>query len=954
MAVIRVAWNAKRWKAQCLPGERFPAIHNGYAGIAKFREIGTDLFFRHARLFAVGFSELSPATAQMRYAIVSDLHANIRAWNAVLADLREQGADVVVCLGDVVGYGPNPAEVLEAVRSVTTNFVMGNHDAAAVGMMDYSIFNDHAREAIEWTMTALNPEAKQFLASVPLAIEAGEIFFVHAEISEPGRFGYISDSDIAKENFKANEHLVTFVGHTHLPRIFERDRKGRVTELPDNDIRLEQDKRYIVNVGSVGEPRDPEDLRARYVIYDLESREVIFRRVEFDIVSYRNDLEATTLTLRPYFLRVYEEVVEGREVIVSNGGSLVDMTVSHNSASLVDLRQVSGVAKLSSSGLLKSAEPSRAPAVIMAVAAILTLGALALWLFQGNEEPLPPVAVIKFEPEPVNGTTPREKETPVLQEVEKAEPEPEPEPEPTRAKITKTPDKPKPEPKPTPKPPEPEPIPVPEVSAKPLEVAWWRMGDGKDEETLVDERGQVSLIPIQNGKTIKALAPDPVPETQAENTGAKQLGVWQEEKSENHFALSADHSFTFEGWFFIGAFRAPVFLFGTRSNQDDGRGWHLDLRPRARGQKGESISFFHDSGKTQTQAIAEDLKLADASAHHFAIVWIHDAKPDQGAMQLYLDGEKVASAYLPHDQIAAEQFHPLRVGADFNPPKLGLDELRFTRKALQPHEFLMRAPIQGVTLLKANARSIDSWSVPENWEGGKVPSGVQNVIIGPDLTVQINTPEPPSLTGSLVLKENATLQLRSQQSESVIPRTEGSLVMFEGSRLILHSNQKSKLGPIELTGKGNIYGGISTSGHRTTRTFASRISGTGRLVVTGVNGNTIVFGVENTFSGGFATNHQGTHTFKVIAAANGCFGKGQVIIGGYASLHIQKGLENTVGDHTGLILNGPKGTLATKLILDSDETVGRFVVDDVDQGKGVFSKASHPEIISGNGKITVR
>ncbi len=100
----------------------------------------------------------------MRYAIVSDIHANIRAWDAVLADLRSHGAEVIVCLGDVVGYGPKPAEVLEAVRAVTDHFVMGNHDAATVGIMDYTIFNDHARQAIEWTMTELSPEAKQFLA----------------------------------------------------------------------------------------------------------------------------------------------------------------------------------------------------------------------------------------------------------------------------------------------------------------------------------------------------------------------------------------------------------------------------------------------------------------------------------------------------------------------------------------------------------------------------------------------------------------------------------------------------------------------------------------------------------------------------------------------------------------------------------------------------------------------
>lgn len=886
----------------------------------------------------------------MRYAIVSDLHANLRAWNAVLADLSEQGADVVVCLGDVVGYGPNPAEVLNAIRSVTTNFVLGNHDAAAVGMMDYSIFNDHARQAIEWTMTVLDPEAKKFLSSVPLAIEAGEILFVHAEISEPGRFDYISDSNIAAENFNANQHMVTFVGHTHLPKIFARSKDGDVTELPDSDIRLEHDKRYIVNVGSVGEPRDPEDLRARYVIYDSESREVIFRRVEFDIVSYRNDLESTSLVLRPYFLRVYEEVVEGREVTVSKGGSLVDMSVSHGSAALVDMGQVARVGNLSNSGMhLESARPSRAPLAIMATAALLILGALGFWIIQDRNEPMPPPAVAGVKPEVLEKTNPTEKKAPVVQEVET----PKPEPKPTPVIIAKTPDKPKPEPQPTPKAPEPEAKPVPEVFSKQVEVAWWRMGDGKDEDALVDQKGQVYFLPVQNGKTIKALAPDPVPGNQAENSAAKQLGIWQEEKSENHFALRADQSFTFEGWFFIGNIRKPVFLFGTRSGQDDGRGWHLDLRPGALGQKGQSISFFYDSGKEQTQAIAEDVQLADGTAHHFAIVWDHDKSSDQGAMQVYLDGEQVASTMLPHTQVSGEQFHPLRVGADFNPDKVGLDELRFTRRSLQAHEFLMRGEIRGVTLVKSEGLSFDSWEKPTNWDGGKVPTGAQNVIIGPGVRVQLNASKPPAFTGSLVLKEKATLHLFSRESEEVLPRSKGSLVMFKGSQLVLRAKEESKLGPIELTEQANIFAGISTSGHHATRTFASKISGPGQLILTGVNGNILVFEAASTFSGGLTTKSQSKQNFKVIAAANGCFGKGRVVIGEHSSLQISKGLQDTVADHTGLILNGPKGTLSTKLILDSDETVGRFVVDDVDQGKGVFTKTSHPQIISGEGKLTV-
>ena len=175
---------------------------------------------------------LASFPSPMRYAIFSDIHANLRAWEQVLADIAEQRADVLVCLGDVVGYGPRPEEVLNAIRGVTDNFVMGNHDAAAAGAIETSYFNEHARGAIEWTIAALSEDAREFLASVPLAIEAENILFVHAEISEPGRFGYIEEVADAHENFAGSDHFVSFVGHTHYPCVFELSNDGSVVEHP--------------------------------------------------------------------------------------------------------------------------------------------------------------------------------------------------------------------------------------------------------------------------------------------------------------------------------------------------------------------------------------------------------------------------------------------------------------------------------------------------------------------------------------------------------------------------------------------------------------------------------------------------------------------------------------------------------------------------------------------------
>jgi len=245
----------------------------------------------------------------MRYAIFSDIHGNLPAWEQVLADIRQSSVDVLICLGDVVGYGPKPQEVLDGIRAVTDHFVLGNHDAAAAGIIDPSIFNEHAHSVILWTRNALNEESLNFLKEVPLKLEASDLLFVHAEVAEPGRFGYIQNEADASESFAVKKHFVTFVGHTHHPECFERFSTGAVRKLGDEDRELNASHRYIINVGSVGEPRNPDDIRARYVIYDDVTRQVSFRKIDFDAKIYRDQLNATSLTHLPYFIRVLEDQV---------------------------------------------------------------------------------------------------------------------------------------------------------------------------------------------------------------------------------------------------------------------------------------------------------------------------------------------------------------------------------------------------------------------------------------------------------------------------------------------------------------------------------------------------------------------------------------------------------------------------------------------------------------------
>ena len=242
----------------------------------------------------------------MRYAIFSDVHANRQAWEAVREDIIKQEADTLVCLGDVVGYGPRPLEVLAALRAVTANFVLGNHDAAACGRLDPAIFNERARTVIEWTRQQLDEEALQFLTQVPLQMDGQDLCFVHAEIVEPGEFGYVEGISAAEVNLKAMTGSLGFIGHTHLPLAYTMPvRGGPVKQLPPHDFPVERGQRYIINVGSVGEPRTT-DVRASYVIYDDVAGTVSYRRVAFDVEAYKADLAESDLDILPYFVQVVD------------------------------------------------------------------------------------------------------------------------------------------------------------------------------------------------------------------------------------------------------------------------------------------------------------------------------------------------------------------------------------------------------------------------------------------------------------------------------------------------------------------------------------------------------------------------------------------------------------------------------------------------------------------------
>ena len=238
----------------------------------------------------------------MRYAFVSDIHANIQAWQKVAEDIKSNTIDRVICLGDVIGYGPNPSEVLHDLRYKVDAFVLGNHDAAICGKLDESLFNDDARLLLNWTRKRLSSQDITFLGTFPLTLVGDGFLCAHGEFSEPGSFDYVLEANEALPSWKATDSNLLIVGHTHEPALYVLGASGTPRTVEPQDFVVDPQKRYFVNIGSVGQPRNA-DMRASYCIYDTEVRSIYWRRIAFDVEAYRKSLKATGLTLDPsYYL----------------------------------------------------------------------------------------------------------------------------------------------------------------------------------------------------------------------------------------------------------------------------------------------------------------------------------------------------------------------------------------------------------------------------------------------------------------------------------------------------------------------------------------------------------------------------------------------------------------------------------------------------------------------------
>ncbi|HYQ88777.1 MAG TPA: metallophosphoesterase family protein [Candidatus Binatia bacterium] len=229
----------------------------------------------------------------MKTALLSDVHANLEALQAVLKVVDERGADRILCLGDVVGYGASPNECLNLIRERSHMVLLGNHDSAASGGGEAARFNPNAKAAALWTARVLTPQNRDFLRGLSLSRPIAPYLYVHASPAAPRDWEYIFDRFDAEPQFQFFTEHACFIGHTHQPAIFERSSSGCVS-LPPTQLRFDPVHRYIVNVGSVGQPRD-RDPRACFVVLNEPDGKIEFVRVPYDIEAAQEKIRAVNL-----------------------------------------------------------------------------------------------------------------------------------------------------------------------------------------------------------------------------------------------------------------------------------------------------------------------------------------------------------------------------------------------------------------------------------------------------------------------------------------------------------------------------------------------------------------------------------------------------------------------------------------------------------------------------------
>lgn len=237
--------------------------------------------------------------AGVRVAVLADIHSNVVALEAVLADLRRQGGfDRLLCLGDTVGYGPRPNECVDLLRSLDHVAVLGNHDSAAVGRTSLALFSADAAACCRWSAEQLTPESRRYLEALEPVVREGEFTLVHGSLRQP-LWEYLIHDEAAQASFRLLASPYLLVGHSHLPLFYQEAGTGEVVGRllrADEPLRLGP-ARLILNPGGVGQPRDG-DPRASYALYDSEGGLVHLRRVEYDVAQVQAEIRQRGLPPR--------------------------------------------------------------------------------------------------------------------------------------------------------------------------------------------------------------------------------------------------------------------------------------------------------------------------------------------------------------------------------------------------------------------------------------------------------------------------------------------------------------------------------------------------------------------------------------------------------------------------------------------------------------------------------
>ncbi|MFA5272224.1 MAG: metallophosphoesterase family protein [Candidatus Omnitrophota bacterium] len=217
----------------------------------------------------------------MRYAIFSDIHGNLEAFQEALKFYKQERIDRFIFLGDIVGYGVNPKEVIALLKEINPVSIAGNHDWGVTNRLSGEHFNEYAEAALVWTKQIITEKEIKYINTFPLTYEEDNFFCVHGTLNDPQNFNYLSGINEARVNFLLLKQQILFVGHSHKAQIYYAN-SGGVFFYPQSEVTIKNNEKYIINVGSIGQPRD-RDRRLSFCIYDTEEKLARIVRLDYNI-----------------------------------------------------------------------------------------------------------------------------------------------------------------------------------------------------------------------------------------------------------------------------------------------------------------------------------------------------------------------------------------------------------------------------------------------------------------------------------------------------------------------------------------------------------------------------------------------------------------------------------------------------------------------------------------------